>query len=791
MKKSLILCFFAAMLFSVSAGIHTSGKAPAFALENLAISAPAEFTPAAQILSKLLEKIGKVPVAVTNRKGNIVFRKSSKHTSQSFTIHTGTDGILIAASDLAGAKFAVARLARELGYRYFFPAPEWEVVPDTLPASISLDINESPDYLSRSIWPGWGIWNDYRKATNFDEMWKLFNFQGGITIKCGHVYGRFVKHRKKVFDQHPEYYALRKGKRDSSKLCISNPGLRKLFVDYKLERLAKRPAEQSVSAEPSDGGGWCECENCKKLGSYSTRAVILANAAAQAVTAKYPGKKVGMYAYNQHCLAPEIDVHPGVVVNIATAFIKGGYTIDELISGWRKRKANVGIREYYFTGTIPGSGNGSNPAYMKESLTRFYNLGARYITAEAGDYWGAGGLGFYSGAHMMWNTSLDPAELKEDFLKKAFPASYAPMKEFYALLDGADPRPLNGDLLGRMYRQLSAAKKIASKQEQPRIAALICYTRFCELNFKLLNSGKWEDYRKLMHFAASIRATRMVHTYGMFRSPGRLCPSGMRSKKLDVNWMNTPAPGAADLDKFVSDGIKNNKLLDFKVKSFSNDLVVLSNPKGVSTINAGNSRWKIYYYLWSDGKPFTVEVTGGLIKHYRNRGNVILQLVQVGGESDTGEMETVVHYDRSVPPDGTPRKVVLIPKHPGLHKLIVNDNGDMTRINWPTGMAVARPVERERAPELNGTFYFYVPHGTAQIGFYAKTKRGSIVAPNGKTIRRLNKHNGYYSFNVTPEQCGKVWKISNMLGTVKFLTIPPHLSLRSSKILIPQEVKGK
>ena len=392
---------------------------------------------------------------------------------------------------------------------------------------------------------------------------------------------------------------------------------------------------------------------------------------------------------------------------------------------------------------------------------------------------------------MMWNTQLDPAALKEDFLRKAFPASYEPMKEFYALLDGASPRPLNADLLGRMYRALAKAHPVASGREKERINSLICYTRFCELYFKLLNSGKWEDYRTLMHFGASIRATRMVHTYGMFRSPRRVCPSGMLNKKLDVNWMNTPAPAGSDIEKFLADGVKNNRLLNFEVKKFSDDLVVLSNPKGVSAINAGNSRWQIYYYLWSDGKPFTVEVTGGLIKHYRNRGNVILQLVQIGGESDTGELETVVHYDRSVPPDGVPRKVVLNPKHPGLHKLVVNDNGDMTRINWPANMAVARPVEREKAPELNGTFYFYVPHGTTLIGFYAKTKRGSIVSPSGKTVRRLNKHNGYYSFKVTPDQCGKVWKLSNMLGTVKFLTIPSNLSLRSNRILIPKEVKGK
>ena len=325
MKKSLILLLFAAMLASVSAGIHERKTAVPFQLENLTISAPQEFLPAAQILSKLLEKIGKTQVPIAEN-GNIKFTKDAKLPPQGFTIVTAQDGINIAASNLDGAKFAVAFLARELGYRHFFSAKEWEIIPEKLPENIALNVTESPDYLSRSIWPSWGIWGDYRKATNFDEVWKILNFQGGIKVKCGHVYGRFIHHRRNVFAAHPEYYGLRDGKRNSTKLCISNPELRKLFTDYKLEKLAKNPDWQSVSAEPSDGGGWCECENCRKLGSFSTRAVILANETAKAVTAKYPGKVVGMYAYNQHSTAPDIDLHPGIVVNVATAFIKGGPT---------------------------------------------------------------------------------------------------------------------------------------------------------------------------------------------------------------------------------------------------------------------------------------------------------------------------------------------------------------------------------------------------------------------------------------------------------------------------------
>ncbi len=783
MKKSLFMLALLLISSAVNGGVHTTGKAAAFPMKNLSVSAPAEFEYASKKASEILGKIYKVTVPVSE-KGNITLVKDAKYPDQGFNIKSSKAGIVISAGNTRGANYAVAALARELGYRFFFPAPEWEVIPENPPEAFTIDLTESPDYLSCRIWSGYGAGKDIRKATNNDENWKLFNFQGGISISTGHVYGRFVQKHLKIFKAHPEYYALTKGKRNGNKLCISNPGLRKLFVDSCLNSFKVNPDRESISVEPSDGGGWCECENCQKLGTPSTRAILLANAAAEAISAKYPGKKVCLYAYNQHCPPPEIDVHPNVVVNIATGFIKGGFSVDEIIKGWKERKAAIGIREYYFASFFPTQGKGSNTEYISKSLKHFYESGARYISAEASDSWGTGGLGYYCGAHMMWNTKLTPEALKADFLQKAFPNAVEPMKKFYDLLEGANPKELNRDLLGRMYRYLVEAGKSASIQEKKRIDALISYTRFCEISFTH-NTAKWEEYRALMHFAASIRRTRMVYVSSMFRG------KNPHKKPLNINLRNTPPPTGADLQRFVTEGIKNNPLLDFTIKSFSDDLVVLDNPQGSTAMDSGTSRRKVWFYIWCDGKPFTLSVTGGLIKHYRDRGKVILQLIQVGGESDTGELETVVHYDRSVPPDGKSYKVVLKPKYPGLHKVTVNDGGDMTRIIWPAHLAVSRPVEREKAPELKGTFYFYVPQGTEVLGFYAKSSRGSINDPSGKAVFQLAKRNGYYSFALKPEQCGKVWKLNKLNGTVKLLTVPSNLALHSSKILIPKEVKEK
>jgi hypothetical protein len=97
----------------------------------------------------------------------------------------------------------------------------------------------------------------------------------------------------------------------------------------------KDPEQDSLSLEPSDGGSnWCECQECAELGTVSDRVVMLADEVAEAVNEGFENKYIGIYAYSSHPSPPNVQVHPNVIVSIATAYIKGGYTLDELLRGW-------------------------------------------------------------------------------------------------------------------------------------------------------------------------------------------------------------------------------------------------------------------------------------------------------------------------------------------------------------------------------------------------------------------------------------------------------------------------
>ncbi len=708
---------------------------------------------------------------------------------QEFLVRTHADGIHVIGATPQAVGYAAAELLYQTGYRYFFPVEKWEIYPAEPRAELSLDVHEKPDYLTRSIWPGWGLWPDYRKAAGEAE-WKSFNRLGGVDLKTSHMYDSFIGHNRKVFDEHPEYYALYQGERKSTKLCISNPELRRLFCDYVLSAFRRNPALESHSADPSDGGGWCECEPCVKLGTPSDRAVMLANAAAEAVNAEFPGKVIGMYAYNMHSPPPAIKVHPQVVICVATGFIKDGWTVEKLIEGWHKQGATIGIREYYYAGPQPGTGRGADLEYLRRTISAFHKTGVRYMIAESSDAWGPGGLGYYIAARMLWNAGVDSAALEDDFYRRAFPGAQAEMRGFYQLLNGSKPRPLNADLLGRMYRALDKARQqAASPAELSRIDAMVCYARSCELLFTLENEQSMAGYVNLLKFAAATRGERLLHSYAMHRDDRQLLPGKIRGQKIpEIDWQNTPPPSQEELAAFIKDGIANYQLLDFEPVEFSRELRRISFDAKPGAIDFGTIRGPRSFYVWCDGKPFTLGITGGLIKHYRDRGNVEVQLIQIGGQSDTGELETLIQEDKSVPPDGELREVVLTPKYAGLHRITINDNHDMTSIKWPDGLTVSMPVDRESAPAFSGTYYFYVPKGTKTLGYYAKMSRGRIIGPDGKMQQELQKTNGFYSLPVPAGMDGKVWTLRGVNGVIRLLTVPSNLSLNAGHMLLPEDI---
>jgi hypothetical protein len=581
------------------------------------------------------------------------------------------------------------------------------------------------------------------------------------------------------------------------------------------KELQKNPETDGISVEPTDGGGWREDS---PLGSPSNQAVTLANYVAKIFQQKFPGKKVGMLAYSYHSAAPTIDVEPNVSVAVSQYAIRGGYTPEQLLAGWKARKADVGVAHPTFNiwtyyRDKPGAGNAADVRALLRDIPHFHELGAQIWSASTTPAWAPYGLGHYLIARMLWDTteSKRAEEIMSDFYTLAFGAAAPEMRLYHEKYLLASGKPLlSEDLLGRMFRKLDEAlNKADSPPARARILDYVVHAHGMELYLAYQNASpavRQKAYENLAHFAWRAADCDMLSSYAIInRSPSW--------DKTLTKW-EPPAGAVAgvaepELLALLSKGVAANKLIDFETVSYSSDLVPLKGaastpPVAVKELTITGSNL-FYTFAEQKQKGFDFTLTGAAL--WPNRGPVKLRLFA----SDNPEDVPVAAQE--VPADKEPHAVHLDSPFLGLHHLEVLDSAGGTLITWPEGQRVVYPASPERSLRMKSsqiyTAFFYVPRGTKLVGGFSQEARGRLETADGKTVLDFKAKveaaetrefagddtggatssldGRYFSIRVPPGGDGQVWKFVDAKGLKLLLTVPGMLARSPDELLVPKE----
>lgn len=730
----------------------------------------------------------------------VEFDPTAVDKREDYLLRSHSHGVWIIGATDQALRHAVWDLLHRLGYRQFFPGPHWEIIPQRPQLMIDADAFEHPSYYSRRIWYGYGAWDHAREP--YRDWCEKNRCVEGIRLNTGHAYDGILARNKAAFAAHPEYLGLVAGERRSTKFCISNPGLRQLVVDDARKQFADDPTKQSVSVDPSDGGGWCQCAECAKLGSVTDRALTLANAVAEGVTQKYPDKYVGMYAYNEHSPPPSIQAHPRVVISVATAFIHGGYTVDQLLKGWAKRASILGIREYYSVSTwdrdLPGAARGGRLEYLRTTIPHFHEKSARFLSAESSDNWGPNGLGYYLASRMLWDVHeadrTDAAVV--EFLELCFGPAREPMKKFYALLDGAKRYPLCDDLVGRMYRLLDEARGLTKDSAVlTRLDDLTLYVRYVELWLDYSTTAGAERqtvFEAVIRHAYRMRGTMLIHSLAIYRDVDSRDKSVSIPDDAKFNvpegknpWKSSEPFSRAELDRIRSEGIARRPLLDFTPVSFSSELIPAAPLKLISSKPGSMgiySRSPRSYFTWVEKSPKTWQgmVTAGTV--YRDRGVTKLELYPLA------EAEGKSVAPAEVAPTRTPEMVILTSNFTGLHRLEILAGGG-AQTTWSDGVPMTIESSFERPGDFHGrwTLYFYVPKGTKTVGGFSEGE-GKLRIGADVLVHTFNRKPGFFNVPVPEGQDGRLWRFEGCAGDKMLMTVPPFLARSAAELLLPREV---
>ncbi len=447
-------------------------------------------------------------------------------TDESFSIRAFRENnrtvTVIEGKGRVGTLYGVYRYLEQLGMRFYGLGEKGTVYPKVkkpLPASLS--ISENPSFLTR----GYHAWEDRGNddfflwmARNHINFWtaaeKEIHLLKKLGMRCvdgGHFiqvvclnpkteypydHPKFKGDENKprdpyspgkeytgdtdgdgklsYFEAHPEWYGLKKGKRSDNikddfgdNYCTSNADATK--------ELAKNVVENLI------GGSWknvdilnfwlmddlnrfCECENCKKQGSFTDRLFVVVDAVLdELVKARRDGRlkrevEISSLAYLD-TLEPPTRALPADFDyrHFSITFFPINRCYNHTFADPSCTEFNAPLRRNYeawvsgtgrrYTGTM-FIGEYYNISYLRSlpmlytrtmaaDIPWYYQTGTRhfhYMHTPASQ-WGTWTLNQYLLARLLWNVSTDADALLGEYFSRYYPTTSDVTRSFYANLE--------------------------------------------------------------------------------------------------------------------------------------------------------------------------------------------------------------------------------------------------------------------------------------------------------------------------------------------------------------------
>ncbi|MFW6059620.1 MAG: DUF4838 domain-containing protein, partial [Phycisphaeraceae bacterium] len=351
-----------------------------------------------------------------------------------------------------GTLFGAYELLEQLGVRWYHPGELGTVIPEA--QTLALETQRTVQVPSM----------DYRRLQHITGGdWPQRVRLGGEARSTGaHGIPPFKggARGKRHFEENPEYFALVNGERIMRQVCVSNPEVVKLTTEAVRQQLENNPDLKYVGMGPNDGGGYCECENCKALDqgvydplrdaeSMTDRYIWFFNQVLENLEDEHPDLHIVWYVYAAHMMPPEIEPNErivGVFAPITLDRIRGmdnpmspdRHILRWLIDAWAETNPN----EMYFRGYY---NNLACPQFPLSQVDRirtetpaFYEKGIRAMRVEAiRPAWSAHTPSLYLAARLMWDVNTDVDALLDEFYDKFYGPASEPMGGYHEALDAA------------------------------------------------------------------------------------------------------------------------------------------------------------------------------------------------------------------------------------------------------------------------------------------------------------------------------------------------------------------
>ncbi len=371
-----------------------------------------------------------------------------------FVIMTDSMRLIIAGGNERGALFGVyAFLENYLGCRMY--SPEVKIVPKQENIVLGkINDRQIPVIKFRDT--------HYRVTWHqeYSDWHRLNHDENGGKPAWGswvHTFSSLVP-PSVYFRDHPEYYALRNGRRIPTQLCLTNPEVLKITIDNLRKKIASNPEALYWSVSQNDNRQYCMCDNCRAIdereGSPSGSIINFVNQVAD----EFPDHMISTLAYEYGRKAPAT-LKPRKNVNImlcsiemrrdrpfaeATDSMSMAFVRD--VKEWGKIASDIIVWDYViqFPNLVSPFPNlhvlqPNLKFFAQNSVTAMFEQGNREVGGEFAE------LRPYLISKLMWDPCADADSIMNDFLDGYYGAAGKYIRQYIDIMREAlveSDRPL-------------------------------------------------------------------------------------------------------------------------------------------------------------------------------------------------------------------------------------------------------------------------------------------------------------------------------------------------------------
>jgi hypothetical protein len=423
-------------------------------------SATASERHAAGELQRFLEQMSgaRLPVVHTHTSGPAILLQADPKAfhAEQFRIETQGENLVLTGGRPRGLLYAVYTLLDRLGCRWY--TAEVSRIPRRATLTMEpLAETHAPDFEYREPF--------YREAFNGD--WAARNRVNGNSMELDEAHGGRFRYYPfvhtfnalvppdKYFQKHPEYFSLVDGARRPSQLCLTNPEVLRIATAQVLEWMRQHPEASIYSVSQNDGGGWCECDRCRRLaeaegGRQSGPILHFVNAVAAQVEKHYPGRLLDTLAY-AYTEAPPTHVRPRPNVRVRLCPINNceAHRYDDprcphnvpfmkTLRGWAAIAHQLYIWHYntnysHFLLPFPNFDEyaADIPLYKRNGVVGVFLEGS-YAANGGGEF---AELKSWVMARLLWDTHADASRLTDEFLEAVYGPAAPHLRAYIELMN--------------------------------------------------------------------------------------------------------------------------------------------------------------------------------------------------------------------------------------------------------------------------------------------------------------------------------------------------------------------